>query len=51
MYGLEVRLGGSWVECVDDDAPARVVDREDAEAEARFSLDDDAEWRVVEVQP
>ncbi len=48
-FALEVAVDSAWVRCVHGDGEARFSSREDAECEARWSLDEDADWRVVEV--
>lgn len=57
MFAIEIVTGSidhgnaAWIRCVTDSEEYRAESRQEAEAEARFSLDSDVEWRVVEVQP
>lgn len=48
-FAIEVFDCGKWIECVDDDKPARFETHEDAACEAQWSIDSDTAWRVVEV--
>jgi hypothetical protein len=48
-YAIEIAQNGAWRRCVTDGKEYRAESRLEAAAEARFSLDDDAQWRIVEV--
>ena len=56
QFAIEIVTGSimhgnaAWVRCEEDGTEYRADTREDAECEARFSLDEGTEWRVVEVQ-
>ena len=55
QFAIEIVVGSiahgtaKWERCMADDREFRATTRAGAEAEARFSLDTDLEWRVVEV--
>lgn len=50
MFAIEVYSLGVWVRCVwPEGEEARFASADDAATEARWSLDSDTAWRVVEV--
>lgn len=56
QFAIEIVTGSiahgnaAWVRCEEDGEEFRAWSRAEAEAMARFSLDEGTEWRVVEVQ-
>lgn len=48
-FAIEIYSLGVWVRCVGPEGEARFASADDAATEARWSLDSDTAWRVVEV--
>ncbi len=48
MFAIEILVADKWVLCETDGKKYLADSREEAEIEAKFSLDNDTSWRVVE---
>lgn len=49
-FVLDVLVDGAWLRACCDGVQVTFATRSEAETEARWSFDDSAEWRVVEIE-